>query len=60
MKQEELRDLIKQDSRVCEELTVGDEPLTAGDVDELIVRADRLAKNLRLYRNAQRRGGEPT
>lgn len=60
MKQEDLRDLIKQDSRVCEELTVGDEPLAAGDVDELIVRADRLAKNLRLYRSAQRRSTEPT
>jgi hypothetical protein len=56
MNNEDLRRAIKMDAQACEELTIGDDPLTPESVDEIIERATKLLQNSKLYRAALRRG----
>lgn len=54
MDNEELRRAIRMDAQACEELTVGDDPLAIGIVDEIIERATRLLQNAKIYRDTLR------
>lgn len=59
MTADELRYQIKMDAQACEELTVGDEPLSPETLDDIANRAAQLQRNVGLYRRALRTTTEP-